>query len=80
MLGYVLAAKYAPDEPAFLEVAKRVSDWWISHVPADGVTYSDFTRSGNSERAARHLSDSYRAGSSLEAQRIDNSGRSRALS
>ena len=46
MLGYVLAAKYAPDEPAFLEVAKRVSDWWISHVPADGVTYWDFSDPG----------------------------------
>jgi unsaturated chondroitin disaccharide hydrolase len=46
MLGYVLAAKYAPDEPRFLEVAKRVSDWWINHVPTDGVTYWDFSDPG----------------------------------
>lgn len=46
MLGYVLAAKYAPDEPTFLEVAKRVSDWWINHVPADGVAYWDFSDPG----------------------------------
>jgi unsaturated chondroitin disaccharide hydrolase len=46
MLGYVLAAKYASDEPRFLEVAKRVSDWWINHVPTDGVAYWDFCDPG----------------------------------
>jgi unsaturated chondroitin disaccharide hydrolase len=43
MLGYVFAATYAPDEPIFLEVAKRVSDWWINHAPTDGVAYWDFS-------------------------------------
>jgi unsaturated chondroitin disaccharide hydrolase len=42
MLGYALAAKYIPGEPIFLEVAKRVSDWWMNHVPSDGVAYWDF--------------------------------------
>jgi unsaturated chondroitin disaccharide hydrolase len=46
MLGYVLAAKYTPHEPTFLKVAKRVSDWWINHVPADGVAYWDFSDPG----------------------------------
>jgi len=46
MLGYALAAKYDRDETRFLEVAKRVSDWWINHVPADGVAYWDFSDPG----------------------------------
>ncbi|HEY7219586.1 MAG TPA: hypothetical protein VH985_14470 [Candidatus Binatia bacterium] len=46
MLGYALAAKYIPNEPIFLETAKRVSDWWINHVPTDGVAYWDFSDPG----------------------------------
>jgi unsaturated chondroitin disaccharide hydrolase len=43
MLGYALTAKWIPDEPRFLEVAKLVSDWWIEQVPEDGVAYWDFS-------------------------------------
>lgn len=43
MLGYVLTAKLSPGEPIFLEVAKRVCDWWINHVPIDCVVYWDFS-------------------------------------
>jgi unsaturated chondroitin disaccharide hydrolase len=43
MLGYALTAKWIPDEPRFLEVAKLVSDWWIQQVPGDGVAYWDFS-------------------------------------
>ncbi len=46
LLGYALAAKHDRDEPRFLEVAKRVADWWINHVPADGVAYWDFSDPG----------------------------------
>jgi unsaturated chondroitin disaccharide hydrolase len=46
MLGYALAAKYISDEPILLEAAKRVSDWWINHVPTDGVAYWDFSDPG----------------------------------
>jgi len=45
MLGYALAAKYIPDEPIFLEVATHVADWWIKHVPQDGMAYWDFSDS-----------------------------------
>jgi len=43
MLGNVLAAKLSPSEPIFLEVAKRVCDWWINHLPSDGIAYWDFS-------------------------------------
>ncbi|HLN87689.1 MAG TPA: hypothetical protein VK200_14530, partial [Candidatus Limnocylindrales bacterium] len=43
MLGYVLTAKLFPGKPIFLEVAKRVCDWWINHVPTDCVVYWDFS-------------------------------------
>lgn len=43
MLGYALAAKYAPDEPLFLEVAKRVCDWWLRNAPPDDIAYWDFS-------------------------------------
>jgi unsaturated chondroitin disaccharide hydrolase len=43
MLGYALTAKWIPDEPRFLEVAKLVADWWIQQVPGDGVAYWDFS-------------------------------------
>jgi unsaturated chondroitin disaccharide hydrolase len=43
MLGYALTAKWIPDEPRFLEVGKLVSDWWMKHVPGDGVAYWDFS-------------------------------------
>lgn len=43
MLGYVLTAKWIPDEPRFLEVGKLVSDWWIQQVPEDGVAFWDFS-------------------------------------
>jgi unsaturated chondroitin disaccharide hydrolase len=46
MLGYALAAKYIANEPILLEAAKRVSDWWINHVPTDGVAYWDFSDPG----------------------------------
>ena len=56
MLGYVLAAKYSPNEPTFLEAAKRVSDWWINHVPTDGVAYWDLAiREFRTCRATRPL-------------------------
>ncbi|MEO8559974.1 MAG: glycoside hydrolase family 88 protein, partial [Rhodospirillales bacterium] len=42
MLGYALAALWQPEEPAFLATAQRIADWWIAHVPADGISYWDF--------------------------------------
>lgn len=42
MLGYASAANWAPDQPAFLETARRTADWWIDHAPADLVSYWDF--------------------------------------
>ncbi len=46
MLGYALAANYIPNEPILLEAAMRASDWWINHVPTDGVAYWDFSDPG----------------------------------
>jgi unsaturated chondroitin disaccharide hydrolase len=46
MLGYALAAKYAPDEPMFLEVANHLCNWWLNHAPEDGVAYWDFSDPG----------------------------------
>ena len=42
MLGYALSAIWLPEEPVFLQTAQRIADWWIDHVPADGVSYWDF--------------------------------------
>lgn len=42
MLGYALSALWQPDEPRFLHTAQRIADWWIEHVPADGISYWDF--------------------------------------
>jgi unsaturated chondroitin disaccharide hydrolase len=42
MLGYSLSAIWLPEEPVFLQTAQRIADWWIDHVPADGVSYWDF--------------------------------------
>ena len=42
MLGYSLSAMWQPEEPRFLATAQRIADWWIAHVPADGVSYWDF--------------------------------------
>lgn len=42
MLGYALAAMWLPEEPLFLHTAQRIADWWIAHVPANGISYWDF--------------------------------------
>ncbi|MGE0153135.1 MAG: hypothetical protein AB7R90_10995 [Reyranellaceae bacterium] len=42
MLGYALSALWQPQEPLFLKTAQRIADWWIAHVPADGISYWDF--------------------------------------
>ncbi len=42
MVGYALAARWAPEEPRLLALAERVADWWIAHVPGDLVARWDF--------------------------------------
>ncbi len=42
MVGYAMAATWAPEEPRFLVTARRTAEWWIDHVPADRVAYWDF--------------------------------------
>jgi unsaturated chondroitin disaccharide hydrolase len=42
MLGYSLAARWVPERPEFLAAARRVSDWWLDHVPPDLAAYWDF--------------------------------------
>lgn len=42
MLGYVTAARWAPEVPEFLQTARAVADWWVEHLPPDHVTYWDF--------------------------------------
>lgn len=42
MLGFALAARWVPHEPAFLSAAQRTSQWWLAHLPADGVVFWDF--------------------------------------
>ncbi len=39
MAGFVQAARW---QPPFREVVVRVSDWWVDHLPADGVAFWDF--------------------------------------
>jgi unsaturated chondroitin disaccharide hydrolase len=39
MLGFAQASRW---RPAFEDVAIRVSDWWLDHVPADWVAVWDF--------------------------------------
>lgn len=39
MLGFAQAAR---SRPALQDVAIRVADWWLDHVPADGVSFWDF--------------------------------------
>jgi hypothetical protein len=40
---HAYAASYAAtNDPALLAIARKVADYWIGHVPADGVPYWDF--------------------------------------
>ena len=43
MLGFSSGARLAPEEPRLLEIAERVSDWWLDHVPDDLIAYWDFS-------------------------------------
>jgi unsaturated chondroitin disaccharide hydrolase len=40
MLGYAQASIWLSDE--FLPVATNVADWWVEHLPPDGVAWWDF--------------------------------------
>jgi unsaturated chondroitin disaccharide hydrolase len=42
MLAYTLSARWMPEHEQFLETAIRVADWWLEHVPDDGVAFWDF--------------------------------------
>jgi unsaturated chondroitin disaccharide hydrolase len=42
MLAYTLSARWMPERGEFLETAMRVADWWLDHVPADGIAFWDF--------------------------------------
>jgi unsaturated chondroitin disaccharide hydrolase len=42
MLAYTLSARWMPEHEQFLETAIRVTDWWLEHVPDDGVAFWDF--------------------------------------
>ncbi|MFC3703614.1 hypothetical protein ACFOOL_02440 [Devosia honganensis] len=42
MLGYTLCAGMAREEADLLDLAIKVSDWWLDHAPADHVAYWDF--------------------------------------
>ena len=42
MLAYALSARWMPEQGEFLENATRVADWWLEHVPEDGVAFWDF--------------------------------------
>ena len=41
MLGWALAAHWT-GEVAFLETAKRCTEWWIEHIPGDLIAFWDF--------------------------------------
>ncbi|MBB3952841.1 glycoside hydrolase family 88 protein [Aureimonas jatrophae] len=43
MLGYTLCAGFRSDEKRLLDLAERTTDWWLDHVPSDGVAYWDFS-------------------------------------
>jgi unsaturated chondroitin disaccharide hydrolase len=49
MLGYVLSAQIEPKEQRLVELATKVADWWIDHLPEDGVAYWDFDAPVDSE-------------------------------
>ena len=42
MLAYTLSARWMPEYEGFLETALRTADWWLDHVPEDGVAFWDF--------------------------------------
>ncbi len=44
MLGYAHALRWLGDE--FREVAVTVADWWLAHLPEDGVAWWDFDAPG----------------------------------
>ena len=41
IVGYAVMHEWT-GERAFLDVAMRTADWWLAHVPADGVAFWDF--------------------------------------
>ncbi|WP_205672296.1 glycoside hydrolase family 88 protein [Ammoniphilus sp. YIM 78166] len=42
MMHYTVAYQWAPQEKKLLEISLHVSEWWISHLPEDGVAFWDF--------------------------------------
>jgi len=42
MLGYAIAASQERREAGLLEIAEKVSDWWLSRIPGDRIAYWDF--------------------------------------
>lgn len=64
VLGFPAAYRETRD-PRFLEVARRVSDWWLQHVPGDMVPYWDFGAPGNIPSAPRDTSAAAIAASGL---------------
>ncbi|MGH7934018.1 MAG: glycosyl hydrolase [Candidatus Binataceae bacterium] len=41
MLGWALAAQWSGDR-SFLAPAERATEWWLAHIPSDGVAFWDF--------------------------------------
>lgn len=64
MLGYALAAKWAPERSSLLAAGVKVSDWWISCAPNDFVAFWDFD-DPSIPRAQRDTSATAIAASSL---------------
>jgi unsaturated chondroitin disaccharide hydrolase len=46
MLAYALSARWMPEHEEFLEIAIRLADWWLEHVPEDRVAFWDFADPG----------------------------------
>lgn len=42
MMHYTVGFQWARNEKQLLETATHVSDWWVKHLPDDGVAYWDF--------------------------------------
>ncbi|WP_102345916.1 glycoside hydrolase family 88 protein [Bacillus sp. Marseille-P3661] len=42
MMHYTVGYQWRPDEKELLNIAIKVSDWWVNNLPEDGVAFWDF--------------------------------------
>jgi unsaturated chondroitin disaccharide hydrolase len=61
-------------DPDFLDTARRLADWYLAHLPADGVPYWDFDAPQTASEPRDSSSAAIAASGLLELARVDPDG------